>query len=79
MKIFPSITTTGYKPFFSDWREKIKELKDFNIKEICFFPTCLSKKERKEAYGLFKKEKIKNIPFVHLRTDMDFKIGRAHV
>lgn len=73
MKILSSITTTGFAPFYSDWREKIIKIKELGLKEFCFFPTCLDKKERKEAYGLLKKTKIKNISLVHLRTDMDFK------
>jgi hypothetical protein len=73
MKILPSITTTGLAPFFSDWRKKIIKAKELDLKDIGFFPTCLDKKERKEAYDLFEKTGINHISFVHLRTDMDFK------
>jgi hypothetical protein len=73
MKILPSITTTGFSPSCSNWREKIIKAKELGLKEFCFFPTCLDKKGRKEAYSLLEKTGIKNIPFVHLRTDMDFK------
>ena len=66
-KIYPSITTT----FNSDWREQIKEVKKLSLKEVCLFLTCSKLKERKEIYGLLKKTKIKKIPLVHLRTDME--------
>lgn len=66
MKIYPSITTTK-----GDWRDRIKEAKDLNITEIGFFPTCLKKSEREEAYQLLIKSGIKKIPFIHIRTDMD--------
>jgi len=64
-KILPTITTQ------SDWRDKIREIDNLLLKEVCFFPTTLSKKERKEAYGLLKKTSLEKIPFVHLRTDME--------
>ncbi|MCX6764479.1 MAG: hypothetical protein NTU58_02105 [Candidatus Nealsonbacteria bacterium] len=74
MKILPSITTTRFSPLYSNWREKITEAKELHLKEFCFFPTCLDKNERKEAYELLKKIRIKNIPLIHLREeDMDFK------
>jgi len=73
MNILPSITTTSMTPFFSDWRAKIKKAQELGLKELGFFLTCLEEKERKEAYDLFIKAGIKNIPFVHLRTDMDFE------
>lgn len=65
MKIFPTITCITKK-----WKEKLQEADDLNIKEVCFFPTTLEKKEREEAYQLLLKSKIKEIPFVHIRRDM---------
>ena len=41
------------------------------IKELCFFPTALEKEERKKACQALEKSKIKSIPFVHLRHDME--------
>lgn len=66
-KIFPTITTISK----SNWREKIEEVKELKLKEICFFLTCLEKKERKEFYKLVKETKIKEVPLSHLRTDME--------
>lgn len=67
MKLIPNITTTGG----SDWKNKLKEIKDLKIEEVAFFPTCLSKEQRNNFYELLKQSSIKRIPFVHLRNDMD--------
>lgn len=66
-KILLGLTTTPK----SDWREKVKEIEKFGIKELALFPTFLSPDERKELYTLLEKTKIKNIPHVHLRDDME--------
>jgi len=64
-RIIPSIVTTTNK-----WRERIEEIKKLQIEEAAFFPTCLSRPEREEAYKLLEKSGIKSIPFVHLKNDM---------
>ncbi|OQX00579.1 hypothetical protein BWK69_01150 [Candidatus Parcubacteria bacterium A4] len=69
IKIIPTITTTSG----SDWRKKVEEVKNIGLEEVCLFPTCLDKKERQEVYQLLGKSKIKRIPFVHIRNDMDLK------
>ena len=66
MKFLPTITTTSG----SDWKAKIREINDLNIKEIALFPTCLNEEERKTLYSLILQSTIKRIPFVHLREDM---------
>ncbi len=66
-KILLGLTTTKG----SDWRQKIKEIELYDLKEIALFLTCLNKLEREELYNLLEKTKIKKIPHVHLRTDMD--------
>jgi len=66
-KIFVSITTTKN----SNWREKIREINKFKIEEIALFPTCLPEEERKALYGQLEKSIVKNIPVVHLRSDMN--------
>jgi len=66
IKFLPAVTTTRG----SDWRKKIKEIKNLHLKEVSIFPTCLNEKERKELYQLIKKSNLKKIPFVHLRSDM---------
>lgn len=70
-KIYPSITTTSSPVAAKDnWRSLIAEVSQLGLTEICFFPTVLSPKERQEAYALLEQSTIKNIPFVHLRSDM---------
>jgi hypothetical protein len=66
MKIFPTITTTK-----SNWAARIKEADELGINELAVFPTCLDKEQRKELYIALIGSKIKSIPFVHLRSDMD--------
>ena len=65
--ILPGLTTTSK----SDWREKTKEIKKFNLREIALFPTYLKIKDRKELYDLLKKTDLERIPHVHLRDDME--------
>ncbi len=64
--ILPTITTIS-----PDWRERIKEISKFGLKEVNLFLTCLNKEERQEIYELLKRIKITRIPFVHLRSDME--------
>lgn len=76
-RIFPAVTTTRG----SDWRAKIREADELGMEKVALFPTCLEKGEREELYGLLKNSKIKEIPFVHLRSDMspeelEFLIGK---
>lgn len=69
-KILLGLTTTPG----SDWREKIREIEKFEIKEIALFPTFLQAEERKELYNLLEKTKLESIPHVHLRgEDMPIK------
>lgn len=64
--ILLSVTTTRG----ANWRQMIKDIKIFGLKEIALFPTCLRAKERKEMYALLQKSGIKSVPVLHLRTDM---------
>ncbi|MCD6149219.1 hypothetical protein J7J13_00335 [bacterium] len=66
-KILVTLTTTPG----SNWREKIKEVSAYNIREIALFLTGLGLSERKKLYALLEKSPIKSVPHVHLRTDMD--------
>lgn len=68
IKILPTITTTGLK---KGWIDKIYELRENMIQEIALFPTAILKNERLELYRLLKKNILK-IPYVHLRSDMEF-------
>ena len=63
-----SITTTGEQG--AGWREQIKEIKKLGLKKVALFPTCLKKAEREKMYRLLEKSGVKEIPFVHIRTDM---------
>ncbi len=65
-KILLGLTTTPA----SDWRDKIEEIKKFNITEISIFPTYLKPNERQELYKLLENSPVKNIPHVHLRSDI---------
>ena len=65
-RIFPSITTT----YNSNWKEKIREAEELNLKEVCLFLTCLEKKEREEFYKMLKETEIEKSPLVHARSDM---------
>lgn len=66
IKILPTVTTTDG----SDWESKIKEIKKLGIEEVAVFPTCFDAEKRKKFYRLLEKSSIKNVPFVHLRSDM---------
>lgn len=67
VKIFPAITTLKG----SDWREKINEINQLKLSEIALFLTCVDAKTRRALYQCLKKSTIKQIPFVHLRSDME--------
>ncbi len=66
-QLLPAITTTQG----SNWREKIKEIDQLGLKKIAIFTTCLNKEERQEFFDLLEKTKLKEIPFVHLRSDQE--------
>lgn len=54
-----------------DWRARIKEIDKLGLKKAAVFPTCLpEEQERKELYALLEKSRLKEIPLVHLRSDM---------
>lgn len=54
------------------WKNKVKEIDQLELKEIALFPTCLDIEQRQELYGMMEKTKLENIPHVHLREqDMD--------
>ncbi|MFA5776987.1 MAG: hypothetical protein WC906_00925 [Parcubacteria group bacterium] len=65
-KILLGLTTTPG----SDWRNKIEEIKKFNIREVALFLGPLKKDKRKTIYRELEKIQI-SIPHVHARTDMD--------
>jgi hypothetical protein len=67
-EILLGLTTTPA----SDWRRKINEIIQFDIKKIALFPTFLPIEERKELYVLLDTTGIEEIPHIHLRgQDME--------
>lgn len=71
-QFLPSITTISAKYGVSGntWQDKIKEIDELGLKKVAIFSTCLNKEQRQEMYGLLKKTGLKEIPFVHIRSDM---------
>ncbi len=68
-QFLPTITTTGENPA-SSWQDKIKEIDILGLQKVAIFPTCLNKEQRQEMYNLLEKTKLKEIPLVHIRSDM---------
>jgi hypothetical protein len=66
-KILLGLTTTPR----SDWREKIKEIDTYKIKEVALFLTFLNIESRKELYALLEKSSLDKTPHIHLRDDME--------
>lgn len=52
------------------WEKKIKEIDRLKIKEIALFLTVTNYRERQLIYRQLEKTSLKQIPFVHLRSDM---------
>ncbi len=71
-KVLVSLTTLKDNSN-SNWKDKIEEIKKYNLTEIALFLTGLNKKGREDLYFLLRDTSVKNIPHVHLRTDMDPK------
>jgi len=71
-QFLPAITTLSalFKVSGNSWQDKIKEIDEFGLERVAIFPTCLNKEQRQKMYGLLEKTKLKEIPFVHLRSDM---------
>lgn len=66
-KVFISITTTRG----ADWSLQIRQADELGLKEAAVFLSCLEQDERKKLYQALKKSRIKSIPLVHLRNDME--------
>ena len=66
-KILVSITGRIEK----DWENKLKEINDFKIQEIALFLEMFAKDQREKIYDALLKSKIKSIPLVHIRHDME--------
>ncbi len=64
MKIYPTITT------LINYEKKLEEVYQLNLKKVCVFLTGLDFNQRQEFLKKLKNTSIKEIPFVHLRSDM---------
>jgi hypothetical protein len=64
-EILLGLTTTPA----SNWKEKCREIKTFEIKKIALFPTFLKIADRKILYGLLDEILDLEIPHVHLRAE----------
>ncbi len=64
-KVLLGLTTTKN----SDWRDKIEEIKQFNLSEVALLPTSLLPTERQALYKLLEDTALQSIPYVHLRDD----------
>ena len=60
---------TGYRD--RDWKSKIKEIDKFKLAKVSLFLERFKKGQRKEIYSGLLDSKIKKIPLVHIRHDMD--------
>lgn len=71
-QFLPAITTLSakFKVEGNSWQEKIKEIDELGLEKVAIFPTCLNKEQRQEMYSLLEETGLKEIPFVHLRSDM---------
>lgn len=68
MTILPTLTTTS-----PDWEEKIAEIKKLKLKKIAYFPTAATPEERHKILYLLQKTSVTEIPFIHLRNDMELQ------
>lgn len=64
-RIYPSIVT-----YLGDWRQMVKDVGRFKLKEVSLFLTGASFSERQQIYQALKDSEVKRIPHVHLRHDM---------
>lgn len=60
---------TGKKE--NHWKNKLKEINKLDIAEVALFLEWFKKPQRQKIYQALLKSKIKKIPLVHLRNDMD--------
>lgn len=71
-KVLVSLTTLKDNPK-SSWKDKIEEIKKYNLTEIALFLTGLNKEERSELYFLLKDTPVKSIPHIHIKNDFEIE------
>ncbi len=64
-RIYPSVVT-----YMGDWKEMLKEVKKFKLKEFSLFLTNAGIRQRQNIYKELEKLSLKSIPHVHARHDM---------
>jgi len=52
------------------WQSKLKEINKYKIKTVSLFLERFEKEQREQIYKALLKSKIKQIPLVHIRSDM---------
>lgn len=72
-------TTAG-----SNWRDKIEEIKQLNLRELALLPTGLKPDERQTFYKMLETAGLVSAPYVHLRDDftteeIDYLVNRFQV
>jgi len=66
-KLYVSITGTTDK----DWQSKLKEIEHFKINKIALFLEIFkTRKQREKIYQALLNSRVKDIPLVHIRSDM---------
>jgi hypothetical protein len=66
-----TIILPGVTSYPNGWESKVAEIDKLNIYEVALFPTSIELDERKKLYQALRKSKLKRIPHVHLRHDME--------
>lgn len=54
-----------------DWQKKLEEINDFGISKVALFLERFDKTKRQKIYEALLTSKIKEIPLVHIRHDME--------
>jgi hypothetical protein len=54
-----------------DWQSKLEEINQLKIEKVAVFLSQFKKKERENLFRFLLKSSIKEIPFVHLREDIE--------
>ncbi len=62
---------TGFRE--KDWKSKLKEVDKFEITKVSLFLERFGRRQREKIYQALLDSKIKDIPLVHIRHDMDKK------
>jgi len=62
---------TGFRD--RDWKSKLEEINEFKLTKVSLFLERFKEKQRRKIYPALLDSKIKHIPLVHIRHDMDKK------